>query len=86
MSVILAVTNKDGKTRRCNATCYNAKGTRCRCVCGGKNHGVGLEAAVSNNHVLVKRLSEGDGATAYAVPHQLTFDHITNPELMSRHG
>ncbi len=28
-----------GKVRRCNARCHCAKGTRCRCWCGGFFHG-----------------------------------------------
>lgn len=27
--------------RTCNAKCYHAKGDRCTCVCGGRNHGIG---------------------------------------------
>ena len=34
--------------RRCDARCYGAKGADCRCVCGGENHGIGLNAAVKN--------------------------------------
>jgi len=32
--------------RRCDRRCYDGKGTRCRCVCYGQNHGKGLEKAV----------------------------------------
>ena len=34
--------------RRCDARCYGAKGDECNCVCGGENHGIGLELAVKN--------------------------------------
>jgi hypothetical protein len=34
--------------RRCDETCYNAKGMNCACGCGGKNHGMGLEQALRN--------------------------------------
>lgn len=27
------------RTRICNAQCHNAKGSKCRCWCGGKFHG-----------------------------------------------
>ena len=30
---------RDGRTRRCDACCHNAKGPKCRCVCGGRYHG-----------------------------------------------
>jgi hypothetical protein len=29
------------KVRRCDSRCHNAKGTRCRCWCGGAFHGSG---------------------------------------------
>ena len=35
-------------SRRCDARCYMAKGNDCTCLCGGKNHGVGHEAAMEN--------------------------------------
>lgn len=34
-----------GKVRRCDAKCYKAKGTKCKCICGGRHHHVGLEVA-----------------------------------------
>jgi hypothetical protein len=48
MSVILTFTGKDGKTRRCDAKCYNAKGVKCQCICGGRGHGAGLNDAIDH--------------------------------------
>ncbi len=28
-----------GRTRRCDSRCHHAKGTRCKCWCGGFFHG-----------------------------------------------
>ncbi len=28
-----------GKVRRCDSRCHRAKGTRCKCFCGGAFHG-----------------------------------------------
>ncbi len=44
------MTQKIGQdaTRRCDATCHNAKRPGCRCICGGMNHGVGLSQAQAN--------------------------------------
>lgn len=36
------------RRRRCDARCYNAKHQECKCICQGKNHGVGLKQAVDN--------------------------------------
>ena len=46
--------------RRCCAQCYNAKGDNCKCICGGKNHKVGLEQAVENVHEMLGRHDESD--------------------------
>lgn len=52
MSTIITQTS-GGRTRRCDAKCYNAKGRKCRCICGGLNHGVGLNQAAINASKLV---------------------------------
>jgi len=36
------------KPSHCNSHCYNAKCEVCMCVCGGLNHGVGLQKAIEN--------------------------------------
>jgi len=33
---------------RCAEKCHTAKGKKCKCICGGKNHGVGLAKAIEN--------------------------------------
>ena len=33
---------------RCDAKCYDAQFPKCECVCGGLNHGAGLNAAKDN--------------------------------------
>lgn len=35
----------DGK-RHCDQRCYDAKWIGCNCICGGKNHGLGLQHAL----------------------------------------
>jgi len=47
MTTIILKKNKDGVvTGRCDARCYNAKGKKCNCVCGGDNHGKGINNAI----------------------------------------
>jgi len=41
---IITQANGDGTTRRCDATCHNAKHARCTCICGGRYHGAGNQA------------------------------------------
>lgn len=45
---IIEVRGGDGRVRhRCDARCYNGRiGTKCKCICGGRNHGKGLQTAV----------------------------------------
>jgi hypothetical protein len=34
--------------RRCDARCYHGKSKTCCCMCGGRNHGTGLQKALNN--------------------------------------
>ena len=44
---------------RCDAKCYDAKGTACDCVCGGLNHGAGLQVATDHTkHLAGQMLDE----------------------------
>jgi hypothetical protein len=39
--------------RRCDARCYNGKATtKCKCICGGRNHAGGLNHGVDQNRRL----------------------------------
>lgn len=49
MVSLLTVHNSEGCVGRCDAGCYMAKTPKCHCICGGKNHGVGLKRALDNN-------------------------------------
>lgn len=52
MATAIAVYNSEGCVGRCDANCHDAAsdaGT-CDCICGGKNHGGGLQKAIDNNH------------------------------------
>lgn len=47
MTTLITYKPNDGPaTRRCDAKCYNAKGSQCKCVCAGINHGVGPNQAI----------------------------------------
>ncbi len=48
-------------TRRCDGLCHNATGKKCRCVCGGKNHGVGENQAVINTADMAQELLQKGG-------------------------
>lgn len=55
MPTLIAVYDSDGCVGRCDAKCYEAETAECDCICGGKNHGAGLEAARES----VAELAEG---------------------------
>lgn len=46
--VLIEVRNSEGIVGRCDAKCYLAEHENCECVCGGKNHGAGLQQAMDN--------------------------------------
>jgi hypothetical protein len=46
--VLMEVRTSSGGVRRCDKRCYEAKHKKCTCICGGKNHGVGLQKAMEN--------------------------------------
>ena len=50
MTTVLAVYNSEGCVGRCDANCHDAMSPTCDCICGGANHGKGLQQAIQNNH------------------------------------
>lgn len=59
MTTLISQTH-GGRTRRCDARCYNGKHARCKCICGGVNHGKGLEKAIENTREMAVKLLEMD--------------------------
>ncbi|MDD5701388.1 MAG: hypothetical protein PHU23_04980 [Dehalococcoidales bacterium] len=39
MTTIMSWGNSSGTKGRCDARCHNAKGEKCKCMCGGRFHG-----------------------------------------------
>lgn len=39
------------RVAHCGPRCYNGRGSTCRCICRGENHGVGLEQAELNTAI-----------------------------------
>lgn len=58
MTTLIAVYNSEGCQGRCDARCYEATSTACDCICGGRNHGVGLAQAADNTRDLAERWIE----------------------------
>jgi hypothetical protein len=64
---LLNVYTSEGCIGRCDAKCYNAHEPVCDCICGGVNHGVGLQQATENTHAYAEAMIE-----KYAAAHALT--------------
>ncbi|WP_116025538.1 hypothetical protein [Thermomonospora umbrina] len=52
MVALLTVRRGADIVGQCDATCYQAVGEVCRCVCEGENHGVGYDRAVLNTRAM----------------------------------
>jgi len=53
MATVTELRDLDGSViGRCDARCHTAKGPKCKCICGGINHGVGLKQAIENEGFL----------------------------------
>jgi hypothetical protein len=53
MATLIYVGNSEGCVGRCDANCYEATEPECTCICGGRNHGVGLRQALINTAEMV---------------------------------
>lgn len=69
-----------GRIRKCNSRCHNAKGTRCRCCCGGAFHGKDGTGA-ANRQALAQGMTElleqngfKEGETAYIEQKELLLE------------
>lgn len=70
MTTLIELKGTDGDLfGTCDARCYNAKGVKCVCVCGGLNHGEGLDQATQNTKDWkdnMKRIEEECGVKSIA--------------------
>jgi len=58
MSILIEAHRSDGTLiGRCDHLCYNGHGPRCKCICGGRNHGVGKNQAIRNNTLQAEQVA-----------------------------
>jgi predicted RNase H-like HicB family nuclease len=48
MTTLIEIRTTSGCKGRCDAKCYDAEHDDCQCICGGYNHGKGIETAKEN--------------------------------------
>lgn len=76
MTTLIEVRGGDSELiGRCDARCYNAEHPDCACVCGGRNHGVGLSRALDNTRVLADAI-----IAEYVERHRLNDYAVTVPD------
>jgi hypothetical protein len=78
MVTLIAVYDSEGCQGRCDAHCYEASEPGCICICGGRNHGAGLDQAAGNTRQLAQSWLERAGADraelAVLVTHEPLFE------------
>jgi hypothetical protein len=52
MTTLITYHSSGGDQGRCDAKCYEAQHPDCDCICGGRNHGAGLDQALENTREL----------------------------------
>lgn len=68
MATLIIARKADGSLLgRCDSKCHNAKGFKCTCICGGMNHGVGLNQAIHNTHEHKDLLMDAQGAGEFII-------------------
>ena len=62
MTTVISAHNSDGCIGRCDSKCHDATHETCTCICGGANHGKGLETAISNTRQMAENWIESYNA------------------------
>lgn len=79
MATLIAAYNSEGCIGRCDAKCYNAKSGICQCICGGANHGVGVNQAIDNTREMAEEWMKN---WKQEYPNTETFDVLPAPVQM----
>jgi len=64
---LMSFYTSEGCIGRCDAKCYQAHQPVCHCICGGANHGVGVQQATEHTRTYAEAMLE-----KYAGTHDLT--------------
>lgn len=69
---LVTLQTQEGKTRHCDARCYNAKKDSCFCICGGRNHAKGeKQAAINTVKLDMSQLREENRDSLTTLPWKL---------------
>ena len=81
MVIIQEYAQNGTKLRRCDARCYNAKGKKCSCICGAKNHGKGFTFVIENSRSLPEHLQKSEDNQVFY--RNKTDEYFLNTNLFS---
>lgn len=66
---LIAVYTSEGCIGRCDAKCHEAQEPSCDCICGGMNHGAGVQQAIDNTRVhaevMIEKYAGAKGLQAF---------------------
>jgi hypothetical protein len=85
MTTLIAVYHHGRCVARCDANCYNATRPACRCICRGRNHGVGFNQATENVRREIERIERDitDAEPDLTVRPSVLIDRT--PQLAAKH-
>lgn len=71
MTTVLAVYNSEGCVGRCDAKCHEATTRECDCICGGRNHGIGVRRALDQTRADIERMAGPDALARFESHHRV---------------
>ena len=86
MATLIKQGKGDRHDRRCDGRCYKGKRDKCACICGGKNHGKGLQTAQAQMIEIAEELAKNNTDPEVRVQAQRAFKGLTeilqNPDMV----
>lgn len=69
MVMLISYSSSGGDQGRCDAKCYDAEHPDCDCICGGRNHGAGIDKATEQTRELAQSWIDRAKANGQDVSH-----------------
>jgi hypothetical protein len=79
VTTLISYHSSGGDQGRCDAKCYEAQHPDCDCICGGRNHGAGLEEALDNTRELGQAWIEHAKAQGQVIAAELSVAAMHEP-------
>ena len=86
MTTVLAVYNGEGCVGRCDAKCHEATTRECDCICGGRNHGIGIARALTQTREDLERMTSPDALDRFERHHRVGATRVEpGPDITQLH-